>query len=75
MKKFKDILRFFYYFLVCVAWVIGLIAGVGYSIHLKSPWVVTVSIAALAAMAFPYVLKCVKDSGFYSGAQEPREGR
>lgn len=46
--------------LICLAaWVIGGFGGFGYCIFHKQPFI-AVCVAALAAMAFPFVKKCWK---------------
>ena len=49
-----------YHFLCCCAYVVGGIGGFGLSLYHKEP-VIAASVAALAAMAFPYAKKCFKD--------------
>lgn len=48
-----------YHFVCCCAWAVGGIGGFGLSIYHKEP-VIAVCVAALTAMAFPYVRECFK---------------
>ena len=50
MEKYKG---FIYFLLICL-YVLGTIGGIGYTLYNKA-YVIAVGVAAVAAMAFPYI--------------------
>ena len=48
------------YFFCLVAYAVGILGGIGYSIYGGS-WPIAICIAALGAMAFPFAKKCFKE--------------
>ena len=52
----------FYCFAVIAAWVLGTVGGFGWAAYNKA-WLIAACIAALGAMAFPYVKKVFQENG------------
>ena len=53
-------LKKIYCFFVLCAYVLGALGGFGWAAYNKA-WLIAVCVAALAAMAFPYVRKAFKE--------------
>ena len=60
LKKVKDMKNKILAFVMLVAYVIGTINGIGYSIYIGE-WVTAICVAVLSVMAFPTAKNCWKE--------------
>lgn len=65
MKKTKEILKQFAYFLAICMWVVGTIGGVGYSCY-SHAYFIAVCVLVTGILAFPAVKSLVKKQGEYN---------